>query len=144
MEKENILKIKQIANLYKQISLWLTAGLALAVLFACRISASSDSITPRVVSPLIVTAIFSLIASTVYGEAWKAVAKSSPNSLAKFYLAASALKMMAAALVFLIYAVVADKSEIIGFTVIFAAFYVALLVFDCIYFARVEKRTSLS
>ncbi len=144
MEKENILKIKQIANRYKQISLWLTAGLALAILFACRISASSDSITPRVVSPLVVAAIFSLVASTVYGEAWKAVAKSSPNSLAKFYLAASALKMMAAALVFLIYAVVADKSEIIGFTVIFAAFYVALLVFDCIYFARVEKRTSLS
>ncbi len=43
---------------------------------------------PRVVNPLIVSAIFSLVASTAYGEAWKAVAKSSPANLAKFYLAA--------------------------------------------------------
>lgn len=147
MEKDEKLRlqtIRQASIRYKQISLWLTAAVALAVLFACRLSAQCDDMIAQVVNPLVVSAIFSLVASTAYGEAWKAVAKSSPANLAKFYLAAMMLKMMAGVLVFLIYVLVCDKQNILGFTSIFALFYVVLLVFDCIYFARVEKKNRLS
>ncbi|WP_287581955.1 hypothetical protein [Segatella copri] len=147
MEKDEKLRlqtIRQASIRYKQISLWLTAAVALAVLFACRLSAQCDDMIAQVVNPLVVSAIFSLVASTAYGEAWKAVAKSSPANLAKFYLAAMMLKMMAGVLVFLIYVLVCDKQNILGFTAIFALFYVVLLVFDCIYFARVEKKNRLS
>lgn len=147
MEKDEKLRlqtIRQASIRYKQISLWLTAAVALAVLFACRLSAQCDDMIAQVVNPLVVSAIFSLVASTAYGEAWKAVAKSSPANLAKFYLAAMMLKMMAGVLVFLIYVLVCDKQNILDFTVIFALFYVVLLVFDCIYFARVEKKNRLS
>ena len=147
MEKDEKLRlqtIRQASIRYKQISLWLTAAVALAVLFACRLSAHCDDMIAQVVNPLVVSAIFSLVASTAYGEAWKAVAKSSPANLAKFYLAAMMLKMMAGVLVFLIYVLVCDKQNILGFTAIFALFYVVLLVFDCIYFARVEKKNRLS
>ena len=134
MEKDEKLRlqtIRQASIKYKQISLWLTALMALVILFACRVSALCDDILPRVVNPLIVSAIFSLVASTAYGEAWKAVAKSSPANLAKFYLAALVLKLMAGTLVFLIYVLVCDKQNILGFTAVFALFYVVLLVFDC-------------
>ena len=147
MEKEEKLRlqtIRQASIRYKQISLWLTAAVALAVLFACRLSAQCDDMIAQVVNPLVVSAIFSLVASIAYGEAWKAVAKSSPANLAKFYLAALVLKLMAGTLVFLIYVLVCDRQNILGFTVIFALFYVVLLVFDCIYFARVEKKSRLS
>lgn len=147
MEKDEKLRlqtIRQASIKYKQISLWLTAAVALAVLFACRLSAQCDDMIAQVVNPLVVSAIFSLVASTAYGEAWKAVAKSSPANLAKFYLVAMMLKMMAGVLVFLIYVLVCDKQNILGFTAIFALFYVMLLVFDCIYFARVEKKNRLS
>lgn len=147
MEKDEKLRlqtIRQASIRYKQISLWLSAAVALAVLFACRLSAQCDDMIAQVVNPLVVSAIFSLVASTAYGEAWKAVAKSSPANLAKFYLAAMMLKMMAGVLVFLIYVLVCDKQNILGFTAIFALFYVVLLVFDCIYFARVEKKNRLS
>lgn len=147
MEKDEKLRlqtIRQASIRYKQISLWLTAAVALAVLFACRLSAQCDDMIAQVVNPLVVSAIFSLVASTAYGEAWKAAAKSSPANLAKFYLAAMMLKMMAGVLVFLIYVLVCDKQNILGFTAIFALFYVVLLVFDCIYFARVEKKNRLS
>ncbi len=147
MEKDEKLRlqtIRQASIRYKQISLWLTAAVALAVLFACRLSAQCDDMIAQVVNPLVVSAIFSLVASTAYGEAWKAVAKSSPANLAKFYLAAMMLKMMAGVLVFLIYVLVCDKQNILGFTAIFALFYVVHLVFDCIYFARVEKKNRLS
>ena len=147
MEKDEKLRlqtIRQASIRYKQISLWLTAAVALAVLFACRLSAQCDEMIAQVVNPLVVSAIFSLVASTAYGQAWKAVAKSSPANLAKFYLAALVLKLMAGTLVFFIYVLVCDKQNILGFTVIFALFYVVLLVFDCIYFARVEKKNRLS
>lgn len=147
MEKDEKLRlqtVRQASIRYKQISLWLTAAVALAVLFACRLSAQCDDMIAQVVNPLVVSAIFSLAASTAYGEAWKAVAKSSPANLARFYLAALVLKLMAGTLVFLIYVLVCDKQNILGFTAIFALFYVVLLVFDCIYFARVEKKNRLS
>ncbi len=147
MEKDEKLRlqtIRQASIRYKQISLWLTAAVALAVLFACRLSAQCDDMIAQVVNPLVVSAIFSLVASTAYGEAWKAVAKSSPANLAKFYLAALVLKLMAGTLVFLIYVLVYSRQNILGFTAIFALFYVVLLVFDCIYFARVEKKNRLS
>ena len=147
MEKDEKLRlqtIRQASIRYKQISLWLTAAVALAVLFACRLSAQCDDMIAQVVNPLVVSAIFSLVASTAYGEAWKAVAKSSPANLAKFYMAALVIKMIAGTLVFLIFVLVCDRQNILGFTVIFAPFYVMLLVFDCIYFARVEKKNRLS
>ncbi len=147
MEKDEKLRlqtIRQASIRYKQISLWLTAAVALAVLFVCRLSAQCDDMIAQVVNPLVVSAIFSLVASTAYGEAWKAVAKSSPVNLAKFYMAALVIKMVAGTLVFLIYVLVCDKQNIQGFTAIFALFYVVLLVFDCIYFARVEKKNRLS
>ena len=147
MEKEEKMRLQTIrqANVkYKQISLWLTALMALAILFACRISALCSDILPQVVNPLVVSAIFSLIASTAYGEAWKAVAKSSPANLAKFYMAALVIKMVAGTLVFLIYVLTCDRQNILGFTAIFALFYVVLLVFDCIYFSRVEKKNNLN
>ena len=84
-EKMRLQSIRQAGIKYKQISLWLTAALALAILFACRVSAQCDDILAQVVKPLVVSAIFSLVASTAYGEAWKAVAKSclpiSPSSI---------------------------------------------------------------
>ena len=147
MEKDEKMRLQTIrqANIkYKQISLWLTALMALAILFACRISALCSDILPQVVNPLVVSAIFSLVASTAYGEAWKAVATSSPANLAKFYMAALVIKMVAGTLVFLIYVLVCDKQNILGFTAIFALFYVVLLVFDCIYFSRVEKKNNLN
>ena len=147
MEKDEKLRlqtIRQASIRYKQISLWLTTAVALAVLFACRLSAQCDDMIAQVVNPLVVSAIFSLVASSDHGQAGKAVAKSSPANLAKFYLAALVLKLMAGTLVFLIYVLVCDKQNILGFTAIFALFYVVLLVFDCIYFARVEKKNRLS
>lgn len=143
-EKMRLQNIKQINIKYKQISLWLTAAMTLIILFACRVSAQCDDMIAQVVNPLVVSVLFSIVASTAYGEAWKAIAKSSPANLAKFYLAALVIKMVAGTLVFLVYVLLCDKQNILGFTAIFALFYVALLVFDCIYFARVEKKSRLS
>lgn len=143
-EKMRLQTIRQMGIKYRQISIWITVGIALAVLFACQVSSVGENVVSQMVNPLVVSALFSLVASNTYGVAWASVAKSSPTSLAKFYLAASTLKMMSAAVVFLIYVVVCDKQNILGFSAIFALFYVVLLVFDCIYFARIEKKNKIN
>lgn len=90
---------------------------------------------------LLVTVIFSFVATLAYGYAWKAVAKSSPTNLTKFYLVGSALRLMAALLVFLVYAlVIREKTAVLWFTGIFVGFYLVLLLYDSLYFTGIEKR----
>ena len=52
--------------------------------------------------------------------------------------------MLLAFLVILVYAlVVKNRQEIISFAVIFMIFYLVLLAFDTIYFARLEKNNKI-
>ncbi len=134
--------LDQITRTYKKVSLWIIAGISLIILFAAQLLSSSQPVLDIVLMPLVVSVIFSLIASIAYGSSWHAVAKSSPENLSKFYLAASVLRMMAALLVVVIGAFVLrpDKTAILGFVSVFVVFYVALLIFDCIFFARIVKK----
>ena len=48
--------------------------------------------------------------------------------------------MLLAFLVVLVYAfAVKDRTRVMGFVVVFMAFYIVLLAFDTIYFSKVEK-----
>lgn len=133
-------QIQASAKKYKQISLWITTGLTIAILMYCSVSYAGAEIMTDVIKTLVVSALFSLIASTAYGEAWKGVAMRSPINLTKFYLVASALKMMFGIVAFLIGVLVVEKAHIVGYALIFMLFYIILLAFDCIYFARTEKK----
>lgn len=134
--------IDHIASRYRKISIWIIAGLMLIVLFTAQVLSNKNPILDMVLMPLVVSVVFSLITSIVYGKTWCSVAKSSPSSLAKYYLVAPLLKMMAAALVVIITALVLrpDKNAILGFIAVFVTFYIILLIFDCVYFSRIEKK----
>lgn len=120
---------------YQKISLWIIAGLYLSGMLGVQLTMHSSY-----VYMLTISALFSLVTTSVYGGAWKAVAGKSPGILGKFYLAASALRMLLAFLVVLVYAfAVKDRTRVMGFTVVFMAFYIVLLAFDTIYFSKVEK-----
>jgi hypothetical protein len=72
------------------------------------------------------------------------VAHSSPASLTRFYLVAPAIRMMVAILVVVAYCLIVRQREaILHFVYIFLAFYVVLLIFDCIYFAQMEMRNKI-
>ncbi|GAA6528119.1 MAG: hypothetical protein LKH27_03515 [Prevotella sp.] len=128
----------RIAKKYKQYSLWIIAALMLLALFVMQIMRNTSFVTA-----LAVTVIYSLVCNWVYGDCWKKIAQSSPVNLMRFYLAGSVLRLLLALTVFLIYLVVVrERQAVIGFAVIFAAYYVVLLAFDCIYFVRVEKKNN--
>ncbi len=129
-------QITRIGNAYKKISLWLIAGLML-------ISFLLMSVLQNVkgMDALVVSVVYSLIISIAYGESWKSVARHSPSSLSRFYLAAMVVRLFTGALVILVAGLLlrGNKEVVLTFMLIFAVFYIVMLVFDCIYFARLEK-----
>lgn len=143
--------IDAIGHKYYKLSLWIIAGLTLMILLLLGGSPYWDT---SVLNAILISVAFSFLTSIAYEAAWKGVAKNSPASLTKFYLAAPLFRMMAAVLLLLVYFLVHrtatawDGTSIIRglmlrFTFIFLAYYIALLVLDCVYFAKVEKRNNL-
>ncbi len=121
---------------YLKMSLWIIVGLALIVL-----ALMSICYNPSLLNALIVTVLFSMFSSITYGLAWKRIVRSSPSALTKFFLAAPAVRMIVAAIVMGVWCyIVREPSAIKSFVLLFFAFYLILLVFDCVFFARQEKR----
>lgn len=121
---------------YTKRGIWLNAALMLLILLGMSIWRDT-----RLVVALCIAAVFNMVCVGVHASWWKHVAKVSPDNLIKFYLASSILRMLAAVIVFLIVVFFGyTREEKLGGGLIVAVFYIALLVFDCIHFARVEKK----
>ena len=143
--------IDEIGRRYYKLSLWVIVGISLMLLLML---SGTSHWNDSVLYAIIISAVFSFITSVAYQASWKGIAKNSPSTLTKFYLAAPALRMMSAVLVILVYFVVnknatnvdgspAIRGLMLSFTFIFLAYYVVLLVLDCVYFAKVEKRNKI-
>ena len=89
----------------------------------------------------LISAVFHVVCSTAYIGGWLALARRSPQTLPKYYLAGSAFRLMVAAAVLLVFCVVKrdDPGAIKWFSIVFIIFYLVMLVFDAIFFAKVSK-----
>ncbi len=92
----------------------------------------------------LISALFHFIFSAAYIWGWQMLARRSPDILPKYYLAGSAFRLMAAAAVLLVFCVVkrGDVESIKWFSVVFIIFYLVILVFDAIFFAKVSKNNT--
>lgn len=133
-------QINRIAKRYYKVSLWLIFGLTVVILLVMQYLQAT-----KLVNALVISALSSLVSSIAYIQSWKVVAARSANTLGKFYIAASALRMLAALVVVIIAMLFMrdDKMALFGFAAMFASFYLVMLAFDCIYFAQVEKMNNL-
>ena len=91
---------------------------------------------------LITSVVFHAVCSKAYIIGWRAIALRSPETLPKYYLAGSAFRLMAAAIVLLVVCVVkrADIDAIRWFAIVFIVYYLVMLIFDAIFFAKVSKK----
>lgn len=121
---------------YNRQSLWTIVALTLVILVVQNVF----YLSPSVIHMVAVSVVYTLITTLAYGVSWRSIAKSSPNTLSKFYIAAPAFRMMIGVLVVLAYCLaVRERTLILTFTVVFFAYYVIMLVFDGAFFAQVEK-----
>lgn len=128
--------IDRVGRQYNKVSLWIIAALTLIGLFVIQLTGKMS-----LINSLLLSAVYSLITCWIYGKTWKNVARKSPNVLTRFYMAASALRMILAFVVVLLMIVILrnDIPTMEGYVCVFAAFYILMLIFDSVYFARIEK-----
>ena len=91
---------------------------------------------------IVFSAVYFLVVTLANGLCWRKAARKADNSLTRFYFASSAVRMLLAFVVLLIgfFTLHSDKTRVLGFALIFAAYYVLLLIFDCIFFSQIEKK----
>lgn len=90
---------------------------------------------------LILSFTFSVITLFAYGLCWKVIAKSSPKSLTLYYMAGSVMRMFLAIPFVVGYWMYSSSfNDVLRFVIVFIIFYLVMLAYDAIYFARVEKQ----
>ncbi len=94
----------------------------------------------------LISSVFHLICSLIYVYGWQAIASRSPEIMPKYFLASSALRLMAAAIVLLAVCVVNryDVESIKWFAIVFIIFYLVILAFDAIFFAKVSNNKKIT
>ena len=98
---------------------------------------------PSLVLPLAVSAAYALVVEVADAIAWSKVAAGSPDSMPTFFMAVSGLRFMVALVVMFVYFLLAGKTgkaDMGTFILIFALFYVAVLLHHTLFFARRRKK----
>lgn len=132
--------VNKVYKKYYKNNLWIIAGLYLIGLLVVQLTQQTAYI-----NLLTISAVYSLVTSSIYGGAWKVIASQSPTVMNNFYLAGSGFRMLLAFLTVVVYAmVVKERTMVIGFVVIFMIFYLVLLAFDTVYFYKVEKNNKIN
>lgn len=121
------------ASLYNRIGLWIIAGLTLLGFLAEQI-AFKYGFTYSIVF----SAVYFLLVTMINGRCWRKAAQKAGNGLTRFYFASSAARMLLAFIVVLVGAFFLRGD--MSFALIFATYYVLMLVFDCIFFSHIEKK----
>jgi hypothetical protein len=135
-----MMDVNKVYKKYYKNNLWIIAGLYLIGLLVVQLTQQTAYI-----NLLTISAVYSLITSSIYGGVWKAIASQSPTVMNNFYLAGSGFRMLLAFLTVVVYAmVVKERAMVIGFVVIFMIFYLVLLAFDTVYFYKVEKNNKIN
>ena len=100
---------------------------------------------PSLVLPLAVSAVYALVVEVADAVAWRKVAAGSPDSMPTFFMAVSGLRFMVALVVMFVYFLLAGKTgkaDMGTFILIFALFYVAVLLHHTLFFARRRKKNT--
>ena len=94
-----------------------------------------------VAGPLALVVVFQLVVCVAYGLVWKSVARTSLASLPTLYMAASAIRMFAAIVVVVGFLfLVSNKEAVRFFIIMFLIYYFLILIYDTVYFVKVEKK----
>ena len=126
--------IDKLSWYYRKQSILLIAGLTIIAFIGMKVWFQNDSLTP-----LIVSTVFSLIVENIDIMIWARIAKLSPEKLPTFFMGVSGFRMLLGIGVMFVYYLVADRNAMFLFFLIFAVFYVVLLVHHTTFFASERK-----
>lgn len=126
--------IKKLSFNYMRYGLMVTVALALIALLVMQVW-YLDLLTP-----VIVSVVFSLVTCAAIALIWQRVAQSSPDSLPTFFTAVSGFRLLLALAVMFVYYLIDNQDSMLRFFLVFIAFYFAMLIHHSVFFARINNR----
>lgn len=126
--------IKRLSFNYMRYGLMVTVALALIALLVMQVW-YLDLLTP-----VIVSVVFSLVTCAAIALIWQRVAQSSPDSLPTFFTAVSGFRLLLALAVLFVYYLIDNQDSMLRFFLVFIAFYFAMLIHHSVFFARINNR----
>ena len=130
-----MLDVKTISRKYFQQQLLVVVALTLVSLLIVRVWNMYDLITP-----IIVSSVFSLCLATAIATGWKCVAKANPDNLPAFFIAVSGIRFFLALATMFIYYLVNGHGAMLKFFIIFMGFFLIALAHHTFYFSVVSNR----
>ncbi len=130
-----IQSVEKLSKNYMKQGLFIAVGLTLITLLVMQVW-FLDLLTPAIIS-----AVFTLVMCWTIGLIWRRVAKRSPESLPTFFTAVSGFRLLLALAVMFVYYLVDTHDSMLRFFLVFMAFYIVSLVHHTIFFARVSNRS---
>ena len=126
--------IQKLSIAYIRQGLMVTVALALVVFLIMQVK-YLDLLTP-----VIVSVVFSLVICVSVALIWRRVAQSAADSLPTFFTAVSGFRLLLALAVMFVYYLVDTQDSMLRFFMVFIAFYFAMLAHHSIFFARINNR----
>ena len=126
--------IQKLSIAYIRQGLMVTVALALVVFLIMQVK-YLDLLTP-----VIVSVMFSLVMCVSVALIWRRVAQSAADSLPTFFTAVSGFRLLLALAVMFVYYLVDTQDSMLRFFMVFIAFYFAMLAHHSIFFARINNR----
>lgn len=133
-DKDN--NVAMLSRRYLRQSVWLTAGMFIAGLLVMNVFRLDAMLTP-----LVVSAVFSMVTDTADAMIWRRVAERNPEGLTTFYTAVSGFRMLLALAVMMVCYLVVGRDAMTVFFLVFMSFYVMLLVHHAVFFGKVSNRS---
>jgi hypothetical protein len=134
-------QLNLVSKRYCKYGLWLTTALTLLVI----LSVSVGWLEMKFITSVAICAVYTVVITFAYSLAWRRLGKVSSGMMTKFYLAAPAIRLITAALVVVSFCMLNKvKEDIRGFVLLFFVFYMMMLIFDCVFFARIERTNNLN
>ena len=126
--------IKKLSIAYIRQGLMVTVALALIALMVMEVR-YIDLLTP-----VIVSVVFSLTVCVAISLIWRRVAQNHPDSLPTFFTAVSGFRLLLALAVMFVYYLVDNQNSMLKFFLVFIVFYFCMLFHHSVFFARINNR----
>jgi len=126
--------IQKLSIAYIRQGLMVTVALALVVFLIMQVKYLN------LLTPVIVSVVFSLVICVSVALIWRRVAQSAADSLPTFFTAVSGFRLLLALAVMFVYYLVDTQNSMLSFFMVFIAFYFAMLAHHTIFFARINNR----
>lgn len=117
---------------YMKQGLFIIVGLFLVALLMVRMLYLDE----KILTSLIICAIYALVIEIAEAKIWGRIAKRSPENLPNFFMAVSGFRMLSALILMFVYYLVAGRNAMLVFFLVFAVFYMAILVHHTCFFPK--------